>query len=110
MTKFKGTQGEWETAKKVPCFNADANVIVKIRDSKKIKLICCLNDIRGDNYEGLTNEEIQSNAKLIAAAKDLLEALQYADENIQTVSSTHITLPREFKTIMLNAINKALNN
>lgn len=57
--KFKGTKGEW--------INLGYRVDVDVADG--LSGICEMSDWMGE-------EEMQANAKLIAASKDLLEALQ----------------------------------
>lgn len=68
--EFKGTKGEWK-AKKNPVFwevNCDSkNKILRIHVMQYSK------DIKNDFHHGLENEY---NAKLIAAAPDLLNALK----------------------------------
>ncbi|NDV46272.1 hypothetical protein D0T49_04360 [Paludibacter sp. 221] len=65
MKQFKGTQGEWESA------------AIDLADYKQVsigsgkKVICHL------HIENEISEEVKSNAQLIAAAPELLEALQH---------------------------------
>lgn len=62
--KFKGTKGEWEVTQML-------NVISK----ENGKMICA-------TQSNMNYHEIKSNIKLIAAAPDLLEALQLVRENM----------------------------
>ena len=65
MKEFKGTKGRWEAKYKIGC---DINIRIKQDET-----------IIADGYSfasGIPNEEAEANAKLIAAAPELLDALQ----------------------------------
>ena len=84
--KFKGTKGEWK--------------ITELTTER----VCIGTDIDLWSLHS-TEEEMKANAKLIAAAPELLEALQYlllADQNDGTWD--YIAASEK----ALNAINKAL--
>lgn len=85
--KFKGTKGEW--------INLGYRVDVDIADG--LSGICEMSDWMGE-------EEMQANAKLIAASKDLLEAL--IDLTIAVTSGQCRTESEVQKA--KEAINKAL--
>lgn len=90
---FKGTQGEW--------INLGYRIDVDVADG--LSGICEMSDWMGE-------EEMKANAKLIAASKDLLEALQNLLKEARQNSFhlyNHVSdTPAEQKA--QEAINKAL--
>jgi hypothetical protein len=78
MNKFKGTHGEW--------FVSGGNEVVSMPSQTKIS-----NDISGNNYE-----EAKANAKLIAAAPDMADALQ----SIVTIAKARGLDINKLKTII----------
>lgn len=98
MSKFKGTQGPWEV-------KGYFRVVGAIRDGKKgyspYKPGIC--DLEHGGYVGLTWEEKEANAKLIAAAPELLEALISV-----TKSSEYGMVEWDKQELVESAIKKAL--
>jgi hypothetical protein len=73
--EFKGTKGEWETQG----FNGVGSCIDIIKSGKNPNTapqIAQVYSLTETNYKEPQNEALKANAKLIAAAPDLLEALQ----------------------------------
>jgi hypothetical protein len=68
----KYTQGEWKVIENPIALEAKFAVI---NDSLKRTLICEMTNIRGQSYTD-NSHELEANAKLIAAAPNLLEALE----------------------------------
>lgn len=98
MSKFKGTKGPWEV-------KGYFRVVGAIRDGEKgyspYKPGIC--DLEHGGYVGLTWEEKEANAKLIAAAPELLNAL------IEVKNSTQFPLMETKAQIWVQeAIDKAL--
>jgi hypothetical protein len=105
---MKHTQGNWEV-KSNPFLHIESNG----------QWICQLSDIKGENYSIMDERwqieidrlsEIKvSNAKLIAAAPDMLDALQYAlpllEEWAETVGSD---FEKDALNKALKAIKKAI--
>lgn len=92
---MKHTKGEWST-------NMSIGLGIKARiKSGEIIIADCYSF-----SEGLSDEEAEANAKLIAAAPELLEALIECSAFLNTVQSP-ATSARNLKTEIDNAINKA---
>lgn len=94
MKEFKGTKGKWEVSR-------------DIEDNDRV----CVKSHSGHNFidcwslDFCSEEEMRANAKLIAAAPELLEVLQmFVDASYGTKNQD----TERFKKAE-NAINKALN-
>lgn len=95
MKEFKGTKGEW------------VNTIYEGYDND---IKCGEDDICWFGFTSVSQEQMESNAKLIAAAPDLLEALQRfisLSETVLSANPSYIGLADEIK-LSKKAINKAL--
>ena len=68
----KHTKGKWVIYPESNSFVFPG--IEAIHESGNFSIVCVGNDLEG--VQGRNKDEIQANAKLIAAAPDLLEALQ----------------------------------
>lgn len=68
----KHTKGKWVIYPGLNSFEFPG--IEAIHESGNFSIVCVGNDFEG--VQGRNKDEIQANAKLIAAAPDLLEALQ----------------------------------
>ena len=86
MKEFKGTKGEWSISK---------NEFGQFEVESEHSLICEPN--------GLTYKTQRANSKLIAAAPDLLEALQVCYKSLCTYGN-HPIIEKQVE----QAINKAL--
>jgi hypothetical protein len=100
MKEFKGTKGDWATGL-FPNLNHPHRTILTTDNGTEI---CTIH---------LDNIEVRANAKLIAAAPELLEALQKAKKNIEAahkiIESTSVLCSKGIFEIIDKAINKALN-
>jgi hypothetical protein len=98
MKKFKGTPGNWQyrkaTAKNGSSFRVESKV------GEETKKVC--NVITRDI------DQAESNAKLIAAAPDLLEAIQYYFDVLEEVlGKDWKEKPGHVLSKMLDAVKKA---
>ena len=97
--EFKGTKGEW-IASKNSCFYEVKSKSDYSIGARVLNVSIHINEVKKDVLSDSLCEENKANAKLIAAAPDLLEALQglllngHNDKQIE---------------ISQKAINKALN-
>ena len=91
--EFKGTQGPW--------------TVLNFPNSPKH--IAVINS-KGGIYIDEKTEENEANAKLIAAAPELLGALQIAMlcSNFTESEALYGRLPNHWTNIIRNAVNKAL--
>ena len=95
--KFKGTKGEW-TIKKTK-----RNYLISALDWSKFCKVHILEPQEKDRSLFLESDiESEANAKLIAAAPDLLEALQ------EVRNQMNATIPEKYFDIVDQAIKKAL--
>ena len=99
MKEFKGTKGEW----KVKVGNWDYSVNIY---SAKIHICHAYGRLNNDDEHVSSVEEMEANAKLIAAAPELLEALQIAVKNMRLADE--IEFEGEI-SIGEQAISKALD-
>lgn len=97
MSKFKGTKGKWEIKK-----------WSVVSDNKEI---CELKQITfGLGLGGITKRdfEAEANAKLIAAAPDLLKSIEcYFEALKEVMGEDWAEYPHEALQKMLNAVSKA---
>ena len=105
MKEFRGTKGEWVR------INTSNRVMIHVGEHKAI----C--DVWGSSVSSVNHKEMIANAKLIAAAPELLEALQNCletfkilDDTIESISDhqTYFNATRNSMEVAKNAINKAL--
>ncbi len=96
---MKHTQGKWEVSVNT---NTDQKIFVKANDGKIGSAICLLFE---GNYSVKSREEAEANAKLIAAAPELLEALQKIinDANILRLGESGDTVK-----VMIDSINEGV--
>jgi hypothetical protein len=105
MKKFKGTEGPWSA-----CCSSQKEISHFVFDEIG-SVICAMksNDPKMDEYKVneiiVTKKERQYNAKLIAAAPDLLEALQLVREEYYGTTNMDATLWNK----VTKAIEKAIN-
>ena len=85
--EFKGTKGEWDT---------DENLVV--RNNERVN-ICDSWNMGGESFPNI--KEAIANAKLIAAAPDLLEALM-------SIENDDNSIPKAIWNMRNKAIAKAL--
>ncbi len=75
--KTNHTKGKWEIIKNHPVFEHSILIMTDfIKTGKsfdKGKMICRIDEIRGDSFTRLEPEEMEANAKLIAAAPEMLQ-------------------------------------
>lgn len=93
--KAKHTNGEWLVIKHHPVFENSILIMSELVESdksfKKGKLICEFNDIRGDSFTRLENEEVAANVQLIAAAPETLRVnvnvKHYAEQALKSLDN-----------------------
>jgi hypothetical protein len=105
MKEFKGTKGEWEIDYS-RILGGDCEIVsieVSNTDSKKVCNIWKKDAHRNDQNQDYSTSK--ANAKLIAAAPDLLEALQLVREEYYGTTNMDATLWNK----VTKAIEKALN-
>ena len=100
MKEFKGTKGEWELRDEKEVNKHGVDFLVIDFDG----VSDCI-DVYSDMRTSEGRSQLLPNAKLIAAAPELLKALQSA----YRCSGERNTLTKPVLDEMLNAINKALN-
>mgnify|MGYP005996049511 CR=1 FL=1 len=93
MKEFKGTQGRWSLSEDV-----NDNDRICIESGSSHNFIDCW------SLGFCTTEEMRNNAKLIAAAPELLKALQNIRNAVYDIS-----IPCYIMKEVDNAINKALD-
>jgi hypothetical protein len=100
MKEFKGTKGEWIITEL-----KDSNGFIYVGKNKfDSRIATCYKVDEGYENEEVSNET-RANAKLIAAAPDLLEALQLVREEYYGTTNMDATLWNK----VTKAIEKALN-
>lgn len=104
--EFKGTKGKWRIDVHESSTKVQTMTVVSISDGKGIA-----NMLRFNPYE-IPKEVSDANAKLIAAAPELLEALKAITDNIENWLDTGIAADKKQSETLYNnaisAINKAL--
>ena len=101
MKDFKGTQGDWEAKRNAAYWE------VTNRDNDQVLAIAIHNfDYRDNGLQLDDNEKAEANAKLIAAAPELLANLQRIIERIKECEYQD-SFPSAFRRAEA-AINKAL--
>lgn len=110
MEKFKGTQGNWEITDDSDMKLNHGGGLIRI--GVKGESRDWLADAKGCHVNnGMKNTEWEANAKLIAASKDLLEALQDLLKEARANSFNlfgHLSDTQKEQAAQ-EAINKALN-
>jgi hypothetical protein len=103
MKKFTGTQGEWEICNVEIKGSTEEHLVIysegrKLSNDKKypFEMVCVISPM------SRLNEEDKINAKLIAAAPELLDALL-------DLENDNNSIPKSIWDKIQNAINKALD-
>lgn len=100
MENFKGTKGEWLYKPFEQSSNGYINVYTK-GGSITVYECRCITDKTDKEEVASIIEEAEANAKLIAASKDLLEALVKTQEWLKDTNLPQLVM-------INNAINKAI--
>lgn len=107
--EFKGTKGDWRICEsELQVTDKGKSIVIFSKERKKTEIkeypyamVCAISPL------SLFNKEDEANAKLIAAAPGLLEALQEVLEN--DLSTTNFTkLSVHTRAFVQNRINKAI--
>ena len=103
---MKHTTGEWKIIKNHPVIRG---ISIMNDGNTKPELICELPQIVGDSFTD-NREHIEANAKLIAAAPDLLEACEWLYENYGIPYDSESTDEMKAEEeIMLKKAEQAIN-
>jgi len=92
MKEFKGTQGKWNTV--------ESNRVVYVENKEQV-LVAELDNHKTIGFNQATPTAVYFNAKLIAAAPDMLEALM-------SLENYKDSIPKQVLDKAKNAIEKAL--
>jgi len=93
---FKGTKGNWlESENKV--FSTNGNAICSVYDNQDTT----------DEYKPMDEQEVKANAKLIAAAPELLETLKLCSKMLSLNKSKSYAEIKVHEEV-LRVMNKAL--
>ena len=84
---FKGTSGSWQVVDTYEDYNEDSGVIIWDGDEQASGPICDMGEIGDMNYG-----EVLANAKLIAAAPDLLRACEACVDQPYSMKSRELAL------------------
>lgn len=115
MSTQKHTQWPWiirnradtqnEQSKYCTLFNCDVMPVIK---SGYIGSICAIQSC--DHINGISYGEAQANARLIAAAPEMLEALKISRGNVASLNAAHPAIWGEWLNVIDAAISKAEGN
>ena len=111
MTQFKGTKGKWNQSHRIT--DKDGNYSTEVYCDKG-QTIATLSWYPNNDIKGVTTTDREANAKLIAAAPELLKALVFLKQEYEQLvdcGDCGDWNPRQDNCIVLakEAINKALN-
>jgi hypothetical protein len=107
-TEFKGTKGEWTMyTANIPSINEATRYSIYV-GTKRVAL--CYEWVNHNKHEHIDIKESEANAKLIAAAPDLLEALEILIDPVTGLCADHVAhyIGNDKAYKIEQAINKAL--
>lgn len=118
---MKHTNTDWVIVRDHPVFEHSVLIMSDLRKSEKAfpkgKLICKIDDIRGDSFTRLETDESEANIKLLAASPIMLAKLNviqhYAEKAIERLNERSLfetlIILQEILKISTEAINAVTN-
>lgn len=108
------TKEDWVIIKNHPVFEYSTLIMADMKPSNKSidkgKLICRIDDVRGDSFTRLEPEEREANIQLIASAQNMIHELSeinfYAKTALKSLDNQSLT---EVRGMLMGIIVKSNN-